>query len=93
VLNSWPPIYIGEINITRGIFNMETLPHHLTQRFDDLNASLNQIDALLNIVMSVDLTELKPDVLLNYLWVVSNIILTAKKVCEELLNKLTVPIS
>lgn len=68
---------------------METLTHHLTQRFDDLSASLNQIDALLNIVMSVDLTELKSDILLNYLWVVSNLIITSKKICEELINKLT----
>ncbi len=71
---------------------MEILPQHLTQRFDDLSASLNQIDALLNVVMSVDLTELKPDILLNYLWIVSNIIITGKKICEELINKVTVPI-
>lgn len=70
---------------------METLPN-LTQRFDDLSASLNQIDALLSVIIGVDLTELKPETMINYLWVVSNIIITAKKVCEELLNKLAIPV-
>lgn len=59
----------------------------LTQHFDDLNASLNQIDALLNVVMSIDLTELKAEILMNYLWVISNSITAAKKISETLLNK------
>jgi len=67
---------------------MDTLPH-LTQHFSDLNASLEQLDALLHVVMGVELMELKPDILLNYLWVVSNIITIAKNTCEELINKLT----
>lgn len=65
---------------------METLPE-LDCRFDDLTASLNQADAMLTVVMSIDLTELKPETMLNYLWAISAIINTAKNICEELFNK------
>lgn len=65
---------------------METLPDP-SYRFDDLTASLNQADAMLTVVMSIDLTELKPETMLNYLWAVSTIINTAKNICVELFNK------
>jgi hypothetical protein len=58
----------------------------LDPRYDELLTSIHQIDALLDIATSVDLTELKPETIPNYFWIVTDILNRAKGVCENLAN-------
>lgn len=62
---------------------------HLSYQLDELISSLDQLDALLNVAMSINITELKPDTVLNYFWAASNIVQKTKGMCEELFSKLT----
>lgn len=56
----------------------------LNPQYDELVTSLHQIDALLDVATSVDLTELKPETMPNYLWIITTLLHKAKKVCEDL---------
>lgn len=58
----------------------------LDPRYDELLTSLHQIDALLDIATSVDVTELKFETLPNYFWVLHNMLNKAKSCCENLAN-------
>ncbi len=59
-------------------------PLSLNSNYDDLVVSIHQIDALLDMVTSTDLTELKPETLSNYFWVARDILDKAKTSCSNL---------
>jgi len=65
--------------------NLSTLQY----RYDDLIVSFNQIDALLTLALSIDITEVKPEVALNYLSVVIDITQKARTISDGLFERLS----
>ncbi|TAK77754.1 MAG: hypothetical protein EPO11_02195 [Gammaproteobacteria bacterium] len=51
-------------------------------RFEDLATAIHQLDALLTIVMGIDLTTQKPTTLFHYLLTMGQIVTTAKQICK-----------
>ncbi|TAK74532.1 MAG: hypothetical protein EPO11_06710 [Gammaproteobacteria bacterium] len=63
------------------------MEHSLFQsHLDDLISTLEQANALLTVATTIDITELTPHTVLNYLWATSNIVAEAKGICEKLVN-------
>ncbi len=58
----------------------------LDSRYDNLLVSIHQIEALLDVATSADFSELKPEIVSNYLWIIRDIVSTAKLSCESLAN-------
>lgn len=59
-------------------------PSSLTSDYDELIVSIHQIDAMLDIATSTDLTELKPETLSNYFWVIRDLLIKTKTCCDSL---------
>lgn len=60
-------------------------------RYDELVVSLKQIDALLDIATSTELSELKPETITNYFYVLSDVLQKASKTCDSLAHFKTPP--
>lgn len=58
----------------------------LNPHYDQLSVALEQINALLDVITSTDLTELKLITITNYFWAMHNIFTQAKMNCEHLAN-------
>lgn len=56
----------------------------LNPRYDELVVSLKQIDALLDVATSADITELKSETITNYFYILSDILRKASITCEDL---------
>jgi hypothetical protein len=56
----------------------------LDPRYDDLLMSFQQLEALLDVATSIDLTELKSETMTNYFWIINDVLCRAKKLCESL---------
>ncbi len=56
----------------------------LDPNYDELIVSVHQIEALLDIATSTDLTELKSETLSNYFWVIRDLLAKAKICCNSL---------
>lgn len=63
----------------------------LNPDYDELLVSLHQLDAMFDVATSIDMTELKPETLSNYFWVVRDILDKAKINCESLANSAFTP--
>lgn len=61
-----------------------TISFSLHPHYENLLISLNQLDALLCVATSMDVTELKTETAFHYLWLTSDVLQKAKKICEEL---------
>lgn len=56
----------------------------LDNRYDELLAYLDQADALLNVAMSADLTDIKPEIAHNFLCVASDTLQHARTLTEKI---------
>lgn len=59
-------------------------PLLLKSTYDELIVSIHQLEALLDVATSADLTELKQETLSNYFWVIHDLLAKTKTSCDSL---------